>query len=93
VLVLKLYANTRCFNQLRHLAKQQLIQLKNDIQSGKREGSVITISSMKAAQGGDENIWREISRDLEDAGVTHDMISEHRGFITTWVINALILVS
>jgi hypothetical protein len=69
--------------------EKQLVQLRAEIQSGKREGSVITVSSMKAAQEGDENIWREISRELEDAGITEEMINEHREFITTWVINAI----
>ncbi|PVH68142.1 hypothetical protein DL98DRAFT_376144, partial [Cadophora sp. DSE1049] len=50
-----------------------------------RNGSVITASSMKAAQGGDESIWREIRRELEDAGITEEMIYEHREFIATWV--------
>ena len=69
--------------------EKQLIQLRSEIQSGKREGSVITVHSMKAAQGGDENIWREISRELEDAGITEEMINEHREFIATWFINAI----
>lgn len=44
---------------------------------------------MKAAQSGDEDVWREISSELEDAGITAQMINEHRNFITTWVIKAI----
>jgi len=69
--------------------EQQLVQLRADIQAGKREGSVVTVKAMEAAQGGDENIWREISRELEDAGITEQMINEHREFITAWVIKAM----
>ncbi|CZR65079.1 uncharacterized protein PAC_14979 [Phialocephala subalpina] len=69
--------------------EKQLVQLRLEIQTGKREDSVITVDSMKAAQGGDEDIWREISRELEDAGITEEMINKHREFIAIWVVNAI----
>jgi SH3 domain len=62
--------------------------LKNEIQAGKREGSVISTRSVEAARGGDETVWLEISRELEEAGISEDKINEHRTFITTWLINA-----
>lgn len=83
-------ANQRCvISSVTSQIEKQLTQLRLEIQSGKREGSVITVNSMKAAQGGDESIWREIKRELEDAGITEEMIYEHREFIATWVINAM----
>jgi hypothetical protein len=69
--------------------EQQLIQLRSEIQSGKREGSVITVSSMNAARGGDEDMWREIRNELKDAGITEENIREHREFIAIWLINAI----
>lgn len=47
-----------------------MIQLRLDIRLGKREGSVITVNSINAAQGGDEDMWREIRSELKDAGIT-----------------------
>ena len=50
---------------------------------------MLTVESMEAAQAGDEQVWKEILRELEEAGITMQMITEHREFIAAWVIEAM----
>lgn len=69
--------------------EKQLVQLRLEFQKGKWEGSIITLDSMEAAQGGNEDMWREISCELEDARITEEMVNEHREFISTWIVNAI----
>ena len=66
-----------------------LQQLMLERQSGLREGSVISIESIASAQEGDEDTWYQIGRELEDVGITPDMINEHRPYITAWIMEAL----
>ena len=58
-------------------------------QAGLREGSVISSRAMDSIEDGDENVWSQIGRELEDLGITSNMIKEHRTFITNWIKQAL----
>ena len=66
-----------------------LQQLVLDHQSGRREGSVISTDNLVSAEEGDEDIWRQIARELDDVGITSDLIREHREYITDWIRMAL----
>lgn len=66
-----------------------LQQLLLEHQSGIRDGSVITVDSLESAEGGNDEAWRQIGRELEDVGITPDMIREHRHYIASWISNAL----
>lgn len=67
-----------------------LQQLIAEHQSGLRESSVISVDSIKSAEEGDEEVWYQIRRELEDVGVSSEAIREHREFITNWIKGALI---
>ena len=64
-------------------------QLMLERQSGLREGSVISLESIASAEEGDEDLWYQIGRELEDVGITPDMIHEHRPYITACIMEAL----
>ena len=66
-----------------------LQQLMLERQSGLRERSVISIEGIASAEEGDENIWHQIGKELEDVGITPDMVNEHRLYITAWIKEAL----
>ena len=66
-----------------------LQQLVLDHQLGLREGSVISTDNLVSAEEGDEDIWRQIARELDDIGITSDLIREHRVYITDWIRMAL----
>ena len=66
-----------------------LQQLVLDHQLGRREGSVISTGNLVSAEDGDEDIWRQIARELDDVGITSDLIREHREYITDWIRMAL----
>jgi hypothetical protein len=51
-------------------------------QEGLREGSVISRESLAAAEDGDEDVWLNIKRELEDYGtITEAVLNEQRDFI------------
>ena len=66
-----------------------LQQLVMDHQSGLREGSVLSTDNLVCAEEGNEDIWRQIARELDDVGITSDLVREHRAYITDWIIMAL----
>ncbi len=66
-----------------------LQQLVLDHRSGLREGSVLSTDNIVSVEEGDEDIWRQIARELDDVGITSDMIREHCAYITDWIKMAL----
>jgi hypothetical protein len=64
-------------------------QLRDEFQAGRRQGSVISSSSLNEAKEGNESIWRELSQALEDVGISGSMVSEHRDYIVNWLSRAL----
>jgi hypothetical protein len=59
-------------------------------QEGLREASVISRESLAAAEDGDEDIWLDIKRELEDYGtITEEILNEHRDFIIDLLKSAL----
>lgn len=77
-----------CSNSQARIEKL-LRQLVTEHQSGLREDSVISSRAMDSIEDGDETVWSQIGRELEDLGITSNMIKEHRIFITSWIKKAL----
>lgn len=67
-----------------------LQQLLSEHQLGLRESSVTSVHSIKSAEEGDEEVWYQIGRELEDVGISPEAIREHRDYITDWIKNELI---
>ena len=51
---------------------------------------MISSSSLESVEEGDQIIWFQISRELEDVGITQSMVAEHKDFITSWIKRALL---
>jgi hypothetical protein len=65
-------------------------QIMAERQEGLLEGSVISRESVAAAENGDEDIWLDIRRELEDYGTITDVVlTEHRDFIVDLLKSAL----
>jgi hypothetical protein len=66
-----------------------LEQLTFEHRAGMREQSVISAHSIQSAQEGNDAVWRQIGRELEDVGITQVMIREHKDFIIRRIKSAL----
>lgn len=67
-----------------------LEQLTLEYRSGLREPSVISNSTIESAEQGDELVWSQISKELEDVGITPNMVVEYQDFIISWIKEALL---
>ena len=67
-----------------------LEQLTLEYRSGLRESSVISNSTIESAEQGDELVWSQISKELEDVGITQNMVVEYQEFIISWIKAALL---
>jgi hypothetical protein len=63
--------------------------LVEDIKSGRHEGSLISIETMKSVQEGNEDAWDEIRAELKDSGITEEEINENTQFIANYIIEAI----
>ena len=66
-----------------------LTQLVLQHQSGLRDSSSIFADSLGSAKEGDEGLWYQTARELEDVGITSTMVNENRSYITAWIKEAL----
>lgn len=65
-----------------------LNQLLQDYQGGHKEASsVISLATPKGA--GDDAAWPQVIRDLEDLGISEDIINQYRSFIVGWFVKAI----
>ena len=55
-----------------------------EVRAGRREGSVISTKIFDATAQIDRDTWEALRRDLEDVGISQDVITEKRHFIITW---------
>ncbi len=69
--------------------RELLQQLVAEHQSGLREESTISSSTIESAEEGNTTAWCQIGRELEDVGITSTMIQENRAFVIAWMKNAL----
>ncbi|KAE9369086.1 hypothetical protein N431DRAFT_485094 [Stipitochalara longipes BDJ] len=70
--------------------EKMVTQIMTERQEGLREASVISRESLAAVEDGDEDIWLDIKRELEDYGtITDEILNEHRNFIIDLLKSAL----
>ena len=60
-----------------------------EIRSGKRDGSVISSGTEHLDQKEGNEGWLQLRRELEDMGVSADVLSQHKHFIVDWFQKAL----
>jgi hypothetical protein len=60
-----------------------------DYKSGRHEGSVLSVDTIRSIQKGDDDIWNEIQKDFEGAGITPEQLNEHRKLITDTIVKAI----
>lgn len=58
-----------------------------EVRAGRREGSVV--SCLSTIEETPNEIWGQLSKELEDAGTTPDMIRIHQRYIKEWFSDAL----
>ncbi|KAL8869264.1 MAG: hypothetical protein Q9174_004401 [Haloplaca sp. 1 TL-2023] len=63
-------------------------RLISEIRAGKREGSVLSAKSFDTAADTQE-MWDALRRDLEDIGISPQVIKEQRSFILDWFREAV----
>jgi hypothetical protein len=66
--------------------ERKLTQLVNEIQAGRRQGSVV---SFQTFDGDNRSDWQALRRELEDIGISGDVIAEKRSFIIKWFQEAI----
>jgi hypothetical protein len=60
-----------------------------DYKSGRHEGSVLSVDTIRSIQNGDDDVWREIQKDFEAAGITQEQLNDHRKLITDTIVRAI----
>jgi hypothetical protein len=44
---------------------------------------------MRSVQEGNEDLWKQVASELEDAGITEEQVNQNKTTITEWIIKAL----
>jgi hypothetical protein len=60
-----------------------------DYKSGRHEGSVLSVDTIRSIQNGDDDVWGEIQKDFEAAGITQEQLNDHRKLITDTIVRAI----
>lgn len=77
----------RCHGRSSQANIERLVaKLVGEVNSGKREGSVISECSLGPE---DKKSWREFRKELESVGITPDLFRVHRSFIISKLRNSL----
>lgn len=63
--------------------------LITEIRAGRREGSVVSVETIDTLVHNNKETWDALRSDLEDIGITSDLIAENRQFIVTWIQKAV----
>lgn len=63
--------------------------LIGEVRAGKREGSVVSNKTFDASVQNDRETWEAFRRELEDVGISPDIITERRQFIIEWFQEAI----
>ena len=72
------------------MVEKRLKRFLNEIQSGLREGSIITSQSSEIASADEEeSVWTQIRKELEDVGITADDFAANREFIIVLIKKAV----
>ena len=65
--------------------EHKLNQFMEEVRNGKRESSVASNSAeVLDEKVEDETGWSQLQRELEDAGISPAMLSQHKDFVITW---------
>ncbi|KAL8869638.1 MAG: hypothetical protein Q9174_004122 [Haloplaca sp. 1 TL-2023] len=68
---------------------KKLDQLISEVRAGKRERSVISAMSLDLTAVETRETWNSLRRDLEDIGISPQVIKEQRSFILDWFRKAV----
>lgn len=63
--------------------------LISEVRAGKREGSVVSTRSFSTAAENNRETWGALRRELEDIGISPEIITEKRQFIVAWFQEAV----
>ena len=63
--------------------------LISEVRAGKREGSVVSTRSFGTAAENSKETWDALRRELEDIGISPEIITEKRHFIVAWFQEAV----
>ena len=63
--------------------------LISEVRAGKREGSIVSTRSFGTAAENNKEIWDALRRELEDIGISSEIISEKQHFIVAWFQEAV----
>lgn len=48
------------------------------------------METIKTIEEGNEDVWKELGQELEDAGITEEQINDNKQFITQWIKQAIL---
>jgi hypothetical protein len=63
--------------------------LAKEVSNGRHETSTATSLTTTAVDPEDDSGWEQIKRDLGDLGVEEKTVSDHKEFITDWILRAI----
>ena len=67
--------------------QKKLDDFLQEFRAGKREGSVISSSTIDSIRSDDKQAWRTIRKELEDIGITVAAFDANKEFIYDWFSN------
>ena len=68
---------------------KKLNKIQFDVQSGKREGSVVTRADFDSISEEDPNILTGVMEELENEGISMDEINANKPFIARWIVKGI----
>ncbi len=60
-----------------------------DHKAQRHEASILSLDTVLSIQQGDDDVWKDLKNELENAGITEEQITENKQFITEWIVNAI----
>ena len=69
--------------------EKKLNILIEEVRAGKREGSVISVKTIDTVARNNKETWEELRKELEDVGISPDIINEKRQLIIAWFLEAV----
>jgi hypothetical protein len=61
----------------------------NEVQTGKREGSVVTNHTTDSLSADEKEAWRQLRKELESVGITPALFNQHRELIIERLLKAI----
>lgn len=66
-----------------------LQKFMDEVQSGKREGSVVSTNTVESLTMDEKQAWRALRKELEDVGITPNLFTQYRDFIIKTLQDAI----